>query len=104
MNGEYTVAQTDSMKQQGENTRIRILESGLKLWPDVTPSTIAADLGIAHSTVIHHFENVKDAVAQYALDTDCSLVIVQMIASNHKLVRNMKGSERLRHFAKVAQE
>ena len=96
------MAQTDKMKQQGENTRIRILESGLKLWPDVTPSTIAADLGITHSTVIHHFENVKDAVAQYALDTDCSLVVVQMIASNHKLVRNMKGSERLRHFAAVA--
>lgn len=97
------MANTIKMKEQGENTRIRILESGLKLWPDVTPSTIAADLGIAHSTVIHHFENVKDAVAQYALDTDCSLVVVQMIASNHKLVRNMKGSERLRHFARVAQ-
>lgn len=96
------MAITHKLKEQGENTRIRILESGLKLWPDVTPSTIAADLGIAHSTVIHHFENVKDAVAQYALDTDCSLVVVQMIASNHKLVRNMKGSERLRHFANVA--
>ena len=97
------MATTNSMKQQGENTRTRILESGLKLWPDVTPSAIAADLGIAHSTVIHHFENVKDAVAQYALDIDCSPVIVQMLASNHKLVRNMKGSERLRHFAKCAQ-
>lgn len=97
------MATTNSMKQQGENTRTRILESGLKLWPDVTPSAIAADLGITHATVLYHFDNVKDAVAQYALDIDCSPVIVQMLASNHKLVRNMKGSERLRHFAKCAQ-
>lgn len=96
------MAITNSMKEQGENTRTRILESGLKLWPDVTPSSIAADLGISHATIIYHFPNVKDAVAQYALDTDCSFVIVQMIASNHKLVRNMKGSERLRHFANIA--
>lgn len=98
------MATTNSMKQQGENTRSRILESGLKLWPDVTASAIAADLGITHATVLYHFDNVKDAVAQYALDIDCSPVIVQMLASNHKLVRNMKGSERLRHFAKCAQQ
>lgn len=98
------MAQTNRMKQQGENTKKLILESGLKLWPDVTASAIAADLGITHATVLYHFDNVKDAVAQYALDIDCSPVIVQMLASNHKLVRNMKGSERLRHFAKCAQQ
>lgn len=96
------MAITNSMKEQGENTRKRILESGLKLWPDVTPSSIAADLGITHAAVLYHFENVKDAVAQYALDSDYSPVIVQMIASNHKFTRGMKGSERLRHFTKCA--
>lgn len=97
------MAVTNSMKQQGENTRTRILESGLKLWPDVTASSIAADLGITHATVLYHFPDIKEAVAQYAVDTDCSRVIVQMLASNHKLVKSMSGSERLRHFAKLAQ-
>ena len=98
------MAQTKQMEKQGKRTRELILESGLKLWPNVTPSAIAADLGITHATVLYHFENVKEAVAQYALDTDCSRVIVQMLASNHKLTKDMSGSERLRHFAKCAQE
>jgi len=96
------MATTNKSKEQGKNTRELILESGLKLWPDVTPSTIAADLGVTHATVLYHFSDVKNAVAQYALDTDCSKVVVQMLASNHPLVKNMKGEERLRHFARVA--
>lgn len=96
------MAQTKQMEEKGKRTRELILESGLKLWPDVTPSTIAADLGVTHATVLYHFSDVKNAVAQYALDTDCSKVVVQMLASNHPLVKNMKGEERLRHFARVA--
>lgn len=96
------MAQTNSMKEQGEKTRELILQTGLKLWPDVTASAIATKLGISHATVLYHFPDVKEAVAQYALDSKCSKVIVQMLASNHKLTRNMSGSERLRHFAAVA--
>ena len=98
------MSSTVKMKEQGEKTRELILQTGLKLWPDVTASAIATKLGISHATVLYHFPDIKEAVAQYALDSNCSKVIVQMLASNHKLVRNMKGSERLRHFAKCAQE
>ena len=96
------MASTKEMIKQGENTRTRILETGLKLWPDVTPSSIANAMGITHATVLYHFSDIKEAVAQYALDTDCSRVIVQMLASNHRLVKDMKGSERLRHFANIS--
>ncbi|MBP5698087.1 MAG: hypothetical protein J6W96_00990 [Alphaproteobacteria bacterium] len=88
-------------KEQGERTRELILQTGLKLWPNVTPSTIATALNITHAAVLYHFADVKEAVAQYALDTDCSKVIVQMLATNHKLVRNMKAPERLRHFSRA---
>ena len=88
------MATTKQMESKGEKTRELILQTGLKLWPDVTPSSIAAELGITHAAVIYHFDNVKDAVAQYALDTDYSPVIVQMLASNHKLTRSMSGAER----------
>lgn len=96
------MATTNSMEEKGKKTRELILQTGLKLWPNVTPSSIAGELGITHATVIYHFDNVKDAVAQYAIDTDYSPVIVQMLANNHKLTRNMTGGERLRHFATVA--
>ena len=84
-----------------EQTKEEILKAGLELWPDVTPSTIATKLGITHAAVLYHFPNVKEAVAQYAVETDCSPVIVQMLATNHKLVRDMPASERLRHFTAI---
>ena len=87
--------------KQGEETREAILKAGLELWPDVTPSTIANKLNITHATILYHFPNVKEAVAQYAVDNDCSKVIVQMLATNHKLVKDMPASERLRHFTAI---
>lgn len=92
---------TKQMIKQGEKTREAILKAGLTLWPDVTPSTIAAKLNITHATVLYHFPNVKEAVAQYAVDNDCSKVIVQMLATNHKLVKDMPAAERLRHFSSL---
>lgn len=86
---------------KGEQTKEEILKAGLELWPDVTSSTIAAKLGITHAAVLYHFPNVKEAVAQYAVETDCSPVIVQMLATNHKLVRDMPAAERLRHFTAI---
>ena len=50
------MAITKQMEEKGKLTRTRILESGLKLWPDVTASAIAADLGITHATVLYHFD------------------------------------------------
>lgn len=95
------MAITNAMKEKGEKTRELILESGLKLWPDVTPSAIANDLNITHAAVLYHFSDVKNAVAEYALEKGYSPVIVQMLASGHKLVRNMNAKDRLKHFTKV---
>lgn len=81
-----------------KETKKIILETGLKLWPNVTPSSVAADLGITHAAVLYHFDNLKEAVAKYAIETNCSHVIVQMLASGHKLVKDMPAEERLKHF------
>lgn len=93
---------SEQLLKQGEQTKEAILKAGLELWPNVTPSTIATKLGITHATVLYHFSNVKEAVAQYAVDNDCSKVIVQMLATNHKLVRDMPVKERLRHFSSLS--
>lgn len=93
---------SEQLLKQGEQTKEAILKAGLELWPNVTPSTIATKLGITHATVLYHFSNVKEAVAQYAVEKDYSPVIVQMLATNHKLVKNMPASERLRHFSSLS--
>lgn len=95
------MAISNTMKKQGEETRLAILEAGLKLWPDVTPTTVANALGVSHATVLYHFEDVKEAVAQYAVEKGYSPVIVQLLAANHKLVRDMPAKERLRHFTAI---
>lgn len=95
------MAITNAMKEQGENTRTRILETGLQLWPDVTPTTIATALNITHAAVLYHFSDVKNAVAEYAVENNYSPVIVQLLATNHKLVRGMSAKERLKHFTAI---
>lgn len=95
------MAITNAMKEQGEKTRQAILDAGLKLWPDVTPSTVANKLNITHATVLYHFSDVKNAVGEYAVEKGYSPVIVQMLASGHKLVRNMNANDRLKHFTNV---
>ena len=96
------MSETLQMKQQGEQTRKAILQAGLRLWPDVNASNIAKDIGVTHATVLYHFNNVKEAVAEYAITIGYSPVIVQMLATNHHLVKDMNGEERLKHFAAIS--
>ena len=91
------------MVKQGVERRIAILNAGLELWPDVTPSTIAKKLNITHAAVLYHFNNVKNAVAYYAVNTHCLPVIVQLIAVGHEAVSKLSVEEKhdcLREFAK----
>lgn len=92
---------TNSMKKQGEQTRESILETGLKLWPNVTPTSIANTLNISHGTVIYHFPDIKNAVAEYAVKTGNSRVIVQLLAMRHKAVKDMNAVEHIKHFTAI---
>lgn len=73
-----------------------ILQAGLKLWPNVTPSSVANALNITHAAVIYHFPDVREAVAQHAIDTRYLPVVVQMIASGHPLCTQMTDDEMIR--------
>ena len=70
-----------------------ILQAGLKLWPNVTPSSVANALNITHAAVIYHFPNVRNAVAEYAIKTRYLPVVVQMIASGHPACTVMSDEE-----------
>lgn len=92
---------TNKMKEQGEITRKAILETGLKLWPNVTPTSVAGALNISHGTVIYHFPDVKNAVAEYAVETGNSRIIVQLLAMKHRSVKDMNAVERIKHFTAI---
>ena len=84
--------------EQGKTTRFEILEAGLRLWPDVTPSSVAKALHITHASVIYHFPDIKTAVANYAVAIGFSRVIVQLIAVDDESVKNMSEKERKKHL------
>lgn len=71
----------------------KILETGLKLWPNVTASSVAKALNITHAAVIYYFHDVRSAVAQHAIDTRYLPVLVQMIAAGHPLCASMTDEE-----------
>lgn len=73
-------------KEQGQETKFKILEAGLVLWPNATPSAIGKYLGIKHSAVIYHFPNVKDAVAKYAVQVKDKRVVAMLVLVGDPLV------------------
>jgi len=89
------------MKQSaGERTRERILKAGVELWPDVTLQAVADKVGLTHPAILHHFpqNTLKDAVAEHAVETGDSNVIVQLFASTHPATAKMTESELAAHF------
>lgn len=89
--------------KHGEKTRKRILEAGVKLWPNPTLSNVAREIGLAHSAILYHFktESFRDDIAAYAVETGNSRVIIQLIAEDHPAVADLSPGERNAHFASV---
>ena len=91
-------------KTVGQKTKDRILKAGLECWPDVTLEAVAKQAEIkSHQVVLYHFPNgtLRDAVAQYAVETGHSKVIVQLIGSGHTAVEDLSPTDRAKHFKKV---
>lgn len=85
--------------KKGEVMKKKILDAGVKLWPNVTAREIARRIGADHPLVIYHFgSGLMDAIASHAVDTGNSRVIAQLIATKHKAVRKMDALERQKHM------
>lgn len=83
----------------------KILEAGLKLWPEITYNGVARALELnSHVNVIYYFKTskaLKDAVADYAVKTGNSRVIMQLVAADHPAVARLSQADRIRHFNAV---
>ncbi|MAK38195.1 MAG: hypothetical protein CMC15_18695 [Flavobacteriaceae bacterium] len=86
-----------------KNTKLKILNAALKTWPDVRARTVADKVGLTHAAVLYHFknQNFRDCVAEHAVKTGCSRVIVSLIAMSDKSVKNLTSEERQKHFESV---
>lgn len=89
---------------KGKKTKLRILNAGLKLWPDVTLQSIATASSCTHQAVLYHFgtvENLKNKIAEHAVDLNDSKVIVQLMIVEHEAVRYLTPRDRAYHLNRV---
>jgi AcrR family transcriptional regulator len=85
----------------GNRKRNEILVAGLAMWPNVSARAIGRAVHLSHSAVLYHFKNSDDlamSIARYAIETDASKVIVQLLASDHPAVSDMSPELRRRYF------
>lgn len=90
--------------KHGEKTRIKILEAACSIWPTVNLALIAEAAGLkSHRSVSYYFstEELKDIIADHAVKSGNSRVIVQLLAMNHSAVSSMSAVERKKHLNKI---
>lgn len=80
-----------------------ILDAGLKLWKSggssaVTHRSIATAIGCNPAGVLYHFGysmvELRKAVAEYAVETNCDAVILQLMASDHAAITGLSAERR----------
>lgn len=88
--------------KQGERTKEKLLEAGLKLWPNVTNRAVAKKTGMTHPVVAYHFKDgIANAVAAYAVAIGNSKVIAHLVATNHKAIRKMSREDKIKHLNSI---
>lgn len=86
------------MKNQGITTRKKILDMGLKLWPNITALGLSKELRIKHSTILYHFPNLKKAIKDYAIEVDDIKVIAFLIVAGDESVANMDNALKIKYL------
>lgn len=93
--------------KHGDKVKQMILDAGLILWANDPTSVSAREIGrkikMTHANVLYHFpdDSLKDAIADQAVKTGNSRVIVQLMAIDHPAVNGMSVRERKKHVAMV---
>lgn len=87
-------------KTAGEKTKEKILNAGLKLWPNITLQSIADKTDMTHAAVLYHFPagTLEYKIAEYAIEKGNSAVIVQLIATKHPAAKKLTAAQRIKHF------
>jgi len=90
--------------KQGDKTKRKILDAGVKLWPSCNAHEIGKKIELTHSAILYHFKTVdalRLAIADHAVKIGASRVIMQLIAIDHPSIANMSSLDRSRHIDKA---
>lgn len=88
-------------------TKLKILKAGIKLWKrnpdDVKALRIAKEIKMVHATVLYHFphDSVKNAVAEYAVETGEKVIVAQLIATGHPAIKDMPQDLRQSYLSSI---
>lgn len=85
----------------GDEQRRRILDAGLKLWPDIAARKIGDAVGMSHTNVLYHFGNadgLRTAIAEHAVACSDARVIRYLIAEKHAAVDGVSKLERMTYM------
>ena len=76
-------------------TRKKILDAGLRSWPDVSSRRVGDESGLTHSAVLYHYpaNSLRDAVAQHAIDVRDVRVLRFLFAEEHRFVDGLDPVE-----------
>ncbi len=91
--------------KHGDKIKSKILDAGIRVWPEVTARRIGRELNMTHSAVLYHFGDIKalvEAVSVHAVKVGASAVIVELIAQKHSCVVGMSQAIRQRHMKAVS--
>ena len=87
------------------DTKTRILETGLRLWradQPITARRIARELDLTHGAICYYFSrgdrSLRDAIAYHCVQQGESKVIAALILERHKAVAHMGDMERMEHL------
>lgn len=78
------------------------LNAGIRAWPHITVRSIARECEVAHTAILYHFktlEQLKNAIATYAIDTHNTAVVLQLITADHPLAKTLTPNERAVYLA-----
>jgi AcrR family transcriptional regulator len=86
---------------KGDRTKEKILNVGMKLWPDVTAREIGRQLEMTHANVAYHFGSQKElikSIKKHAIEIGNSRVIAHLILTRDSSVKAMPVAERSKHM------
>lgn len=93
----------------GERMRLQILDAGLAIWRKSGPAAVTARavgkaVGLTHAGVLHHCRSssgLRDAVAQWAVQTRDRTVVPQLITSGHPAAASLSPALRAEYLGNV---
>lgn len=94
---------------KGARTRAEILAVGLQVWRErgmerVTCTHVASLVGVTHATCLYHFkttEGLRNAIAAEAVRQRDSIIVPQLITTNHIAVMGMSDAMKRVYFANL---